>query len=254
MSHPVPLLLVFRHSLDSQEKSFVIRSVLANLEERGCRFLQRRAAGFLPMTHKAVYNRIRSELDKPFQGPPRTLLSAVSAACHRQETEDIGATKKATSGKRLSNPGPPGRLVQPSRKPRTLDQTGPRPAEPHPNDVVLGRGNNIANHPGNLLFRQLVLEQKSAYNSAPRQEKGMIASSIVERVRTLDPPGRFLELGDDGLFRDVQEHRVLEKTCQACRERKWGSAAPSAALSAAPSSSSVPPPPPHEGTSPTDKP
>lgn len=38
----------------------------------------------------------------------------------------------------------------------------------------------------------------------------------------LDPPGRFLRLSPDGLWRDVPIATALEKAYQALREKKWG--------------------------------
>ena len=52
---------------------------------------------------------------------------------------------------------------------------------------------------------------------------------VVRRIRSLDPPGQFLEQGEDNKYYRVScDKRILEKTCQALREKSCG--APSAAF------------------------
>jgi hypothetical protein len=46
-----------------------------------------------------------------------------------------------------------------------------------------------------------------------------ISRSIVEAVRSLDPPGRFLEKNPDtGLWSDIGHKKAIEKTSQALRD------------------------------------
>lgn len=50
-------------------------------------------------------------------------------------------------------------------------------------------------------------------------QKMSISRSIVEAVRSLDPPGRFLEKDPDaGLWSDVGHKKAVEKTSQALRD------------------------------------
>jgi hypothetical protein len=247
--------------LVSHEKSFVVRSVVDGFERHGTRFLKRMAASssssfrYVTISRKAAYGYVKTSLgtavDQLMMMERRRRQQQHQQQQREQETREQDARAKASAeavavvpipavptptpapsqgGRkhpprpRLDNPVPFGEKAQPTFVPRTLEQSGPRPLQPHPNDVVFGRGNNIANHPGNLLFREFVLQEKDTYGAAPRQVKAVIAGRVVERILKLSPPGRFLEIGDDGRYYDVDPHRVFEKTCQACRERKWSRA------------------------------
>src|SRR5210317_870891 len=59
-------------------------------------------------------------------------------------------------------------------------------------DVLLGRGCTIDAHPGNALLRNMVKEQKVAFQECNRKEKRVLATKIVNDMQHLDPPGRFL--------------------------------------------------------------
>lgn len=92
-------------------------------------------------------------------------------------------------------------------------------ANPHPNDVLCGRGGGSNNHPGNEAFRLLVNEVKLPYVNCPKREKPLIARRIVEAVRNQSPPGRFLQKdGETGFWNDIGDGRAREKTSQALRE------------------------------------
>jgi hypothetical protein len=54
-----------------------------------------------------------------------------------------------------------------------------------------------------------------------RYEKGETARQILQRVAELDPPGRFLKIDGQGLWKDVETEKAFEKACQALREKKW---------------------------------
>ena len=65
--------------------------------------------------------------------------------------------------------------------------------EPHDHDVLCGRGGSINSCKGNERFRTLVEKRKRVYLTARfKREKRLIASSIVEEIQALSPPGRFL--------------------------------------------------------------
>jgi len=65
--------------------------------------------------------------------------------------------------------------------------------EPHEHDVLCGRGGSINSWKGNERFRNLVEKRKRVYLTARfKREKRLIASSIVEEIQSLKPPGRFL--------------------------------------------------------------
>mmetsp|Transcript_22530 Transcript_22530/g.49104 ORF Transcript_22530/g.49104 Transcript_22530/m.49104 type:complete len:360 (+) Transcript_22530:331-1410(+) len=92
--------------------------------------------------------------------------------------------------------------------------------EPHPNDVLCGRGGSINSHAGNERFRTLVEKRKRVYLTARfKREKRLIACSIVSEIRALKPPGRFLQLDKkSGLWKDIGDEKARDKTSQALRE------------------------------------
>ena len=92
----------------------------------------------------------------------------------------------------------------------------------HPNDVLGGRGNGVAAHPGNQLFRKVCIRHQRAYHKAKRNEKMAIAKRAVEEITSQTPPGRFLEKFH-GAWVLMAPKRVLEKTSQALRDRSSSS-------------------------------
>jgi len=110
---------------------------------------------------------------------------------------------------------------------------------PNPNDVLCGRGGGINSHPGNRTFRSWVRERKEAYNLAKsKAQKAKLSREIVDRVRNLNPPGRFLMREDrtagagapppsgdicvSGLYYgwwiEIDDAKAMAKTSQALRE------------------------------------
>ena len=95
---------------------------------------------------------------------------------------------------------------------------------PNPNDVLCGRGGNINSHQGNEQFRSFVEKRKRVYLTARfKREKRLIASSIVNEIRAMDPPGRFLARkgsmkDNSGYWYDIGDEKARDKTSQALRE------------------------------------
>jgi len=57
------------------------------------------------------------------------------------------------------------------------------------------------------------------YVSSTKREKMGISRSIVQAVRSLDPPGRFLDKDTvTGLWHDIGHKKAVEKTSQALRD------------------------------------
>jgi hypothetical protein len=53
--------------------------------------------------------------------------------------------------------------------------------------------------------------------------KSDIASMILDEIRNLDPPGRFLDKDEDlNLWFDIGDKKARYKICQSLREKKWG--------------------------------
>ena len=63
------------------------------------------------------------------------------------------------------------------------------------NDVICGRRARLrwAKHLGNLRFHSFVKKIKPEYFCENRQGKQLVAKRVVEMVKRLDPPGRFLK-------------------------------------------------------------
>lgn len=94
-------------------------------------------------------------------------------------------------------------------------------ADPHPNDVLCGRGGRINSHEGNVKFREIVNALKPLYLSqtTKKAEKAVIAAEVVARIRSLNPPGRFLkESNKEGVWVEISDEKARKKAGQALRE------------------------------------
>ena len=90
---------------------------------------------------------------------------------------------------------------------------------PHEHDVLSGRGNFVNYHTGNEHFRSLVKKHKIAYVACPKPEKGRFSKVIVDEIRSMDPPGRFLKQNQaTKLWEDIGDKKSLDKARQALRE------------------------------------
>jgi len=95
-------------------------------------------------------------------------------------------------------------------------------SEPTSSDVLSGRGGKINSHEGNVRFRELIGEHKHEYlaGTTKKLAKANIAAKIVETIRNLDPPGRFLKVADakKGLWTEIGDEKARKKAGQALRE------------------------------------
>jgi len=91
------------------------------------------------------------------------------------------------------------------------------------NDVLCGRGGLTNHHPGNIFFRKLVRHYQESYLLATKRDKAGVAKGIVDTIRSLQPPGRFLKKARDvsanGVWVEIGDRKAREKTSQALRER-----------------------------------
>lgn len=63
------------------------------------------------------------------------------------------------------------------------------------------------------------LNLQELYVTSTKRQKMQISRSIVEAVRSMDPPGRFLEKEPEtGLYNDIGDKKATEKTSQALRD------------------------------------
>jgi hypothetical protein len=68
----------------------------------------------------------------------------------------------------------------------------------------------------NVVFSLLLQE---LYVTSTKRQKMAISRSIVDAVRSMNPPGRFLEKNmDTGLWNDIGNRKAIEKTSQALRD------------------------------------
>jgi hypothetical protein len=94
-------------------------------------------------------------------------------------------------------------------------------ADVQKNDVLCGRGGAINKHHGNIKFRALVSQYRGVYLSAKTKklDKAGIAAKIVNIVRNMNPPGRFLKEDCSNLcWFDIGDAKAIKKAGQAMRE------------------------------------
>ena len=95
-----------------------------------------------------------------------------------------------------------------------------------PLDIVFGRGNKVSGLAGNWLFRQIIVMNQHYYRASYKDEKSRIGGLLMQRFKEVG--ARFVEptVGPYGnsyvsCFQEVtHEERILEKFCQALREKK----------------------------------
>jgi hypothetical protein len=92
---------------------------------------------------------------------------------------------------------------------------------PISNDVLMGRGSRINNHEGNIQFREHVGRYKVQYlnKNTKKMQKAHMCADIVEWVRGLSPPGRFMQKSTQtGNWVEIGDERARKKAGQALRE------------------------------------
>jgi hypothetical protein len=101
--------------------------------------------------------------------------------------------------------------------PRGID----RILDPNVNDVLCGRGGRVNSYSGNIQFREMIASLKKDYlaKTTKKLEKAHIASKIINDIRSMQPPGRFLkEDPDTGFWFDIGDAKAIKKAGQALRE------------------------------------
>jgi hypothetical protein len=88
-------------------------------------------------------------------------------------------------------------------------------------DVLSGRYNYSFNHPGNNYFRDLIQDNREAYQSAPRRAvKNRITNTVIRLVRDEPRSGRFLKLNGSNQWEVMTDEDVYEKVSHALRGAK----------------------------------
>lgn len=89
------------------------------------------------------------------------------------------------------------------------------------NDVLCGRGSRTTKYPGNVQLRSKIAAAKVEYSNefTTKREKTIICAQIIADIRSLNPPGRFLEFDDSrNLWIDIGDERARRKVGQCFRE------------------------------------
>lgn len=95
---------------------------------------------------------------------------------------------------------------------------------PNQNDIFLGRGGNMWRKEGNNRLRNICQQWNHKYNSVPKAKKPMIAKTIVDQVKAMEPPGRFLKKRcessgvSDIAWEEVDDSVAIEKVSQLFRD------------------------------------
>jgi hypothetical protein len=91
--------------------------------------------------------------------------------------------------------------------------------EPNRNDVLFGRGGGVNEHSGNIQMRGFAADVRREYMNSEKHEKQKVVKGVVDRIRALDPPGRFLKKDSNtGLWWEVGDTQAWKKVAQALRE------------------------------------
>lgn len=116
---------------------------------------------------------------------------------------------------------------------------------PSPNDILIGRGPFINNYQGNKNFRTLAMQHKNRFDNASGAGKRAISLYLVNQIKCLDPPGRFIKRpatspnnhqrrlaprGIEGPWIQVNEEASVNKVCQSLRDLKSSIPTPGTAL------------------------
>mmetsp|Transcript_10617 Transcript_10617/g.17574 ORF Transcript_10617/g.17574 Transcript_10617/m.17574 type:complete len:292 (-) Transcript_10617:253-1128(-) len=102
---------------------------------------------------------------------------------------------------------------------RRYQETNTAMHEPHENDILMGRGGKNNQHIGNEKLRGLARLQSENYRMASKKGKSNISRELVQQVRVMIPPGRFLKKNIiTGDWEDVGDDVAREKASQVLRD------------------------------------
>jgi hypothetical protein len=79
----------------------------------------------------------------------------------------------------------------------------------------------VNSYPGNKQYRKFIDQKKQLYLTARfKREKRLISCQIVDQVRNLNPPGRFLmkDLANPSIWHDIGDEKARDKTSQTLRQ------------------------------------
>jgi hypothetical protein len=102
------------------------------------------------------------------------------------------------------------------------------------NDVLAGKGNGVANRPGNMFYTRVIKNHQEAYKSGLNAKiKKAVAQKVLDIIKGQEPEGRFLKPKPDESFKWViqNESFAMKKITQALREKPKSKAASKTAAS-----------------------
>eukprot|EP00523_Entomoneis_sp_CCMP467_P010803 CAMPEP_0168725362 /NCGR_PEP_ID=MMETSP0724-20121128/4113_1 /TAXON_ID=265536 /ORGANISM="Amphiprora sp., Strain CCMP467" /LENGTH=448 /DNA_ID=CAMNT_0008772141 /DNA_START=139 /DNA_END=1485 /DNA_ORIENTATION=- len=95
----------------------------------------------------------------------------------------------------------------------------PESVKVHENDVLMGRGGKNNQHSGNEKLRQFARLESSNYRESTKKGKSAISRDLVQKMRDLKPPSRFLKRSNStGEWEDVGDDIAREKASQVLRD------------------------------------
>jgi hypothetical protein len=89
---------------------------------------------------------------------------------------------------------------------------------PNHNDILLGRGGHNNKFIGNERLRDFAMDYVIEYMESTKAKKTHLAKVLVTRIRSLDPPGRFLKKIDSGQWIDIGDDLARDKASQVLRD------------------------------------
>ncbi|CAJ1937922.1 unnamed protein product [Cylindrotheca closterium] len=95
--------------------------------------------------------------------------------------------------------------------------------QPKPQDVLLGKGYRVQNHPGNALFRNFLLSHRDEYDRAPRSLRQKISIRLTQTF--VEKGTRFLKQDENGDWREVGHEEAEKKVGQLFRTFRKNNAA-----------------------------
>lgn len=91
----------------------------------------------------------------------------------------------------------------------------------HENDILLGRGGKNNMHVGNEKLRERARKVADQYHRSSKKEKSYLSRTLVQQVKEMDPPGRFLRRNTkENHWDDMtdDEDKCREKCAQVLRD------------------------------------
>jgi hypothetical protein len=161
---------------------------------------------------------LSQSLSLSLPGPMTAAKAKLIQMMMLQKEQDKAASQSASalaSSLPMPHPGPP--AIPCSDNNNTIVNV-------NVNDVLAGRGSTISHHPGNIAFREFVGSFKVMYMDKSNKLlfKAHMCAHIVDHVRTLEPPGRFLQkkphTNNIKVWVEMGDEKARKKAGQALRE------------------------------------